>query len=285
MPPAKVKIERILDERTRQNTFHKRKGGLIKKAIELSLLCECEVTLILKSGPTKTCKEGRVTAYCSKDLAQMLRETLTHLPMGVFHNDDYTRFSKDAEIGEVQPVEAVPVGAGEGENVNVGGEVVDLGTGGVQSADMMERLKALERAFQQQAREKERLEQEAKRTATDYDKFRLMMMMHMNTGGQAASSSVKAEDSQQQSQQQPQQHTGGAANQDPSKPPTDTQNGEAEVGGKRPAQAGSSAEGHDSAKKAKGGAGADAPGAASSQGTSLELPPLRDMNAINQQQA
>jgi len=98
MPPAKVKIERIKDERTRQNTFHKRKGGLIKKAIELSLLCDCEVTLILKSGPTKTCKEGRVTAYCSKDLSQMLRETLTHLPMGVFHNDDYNRFSKVAVL-------------------------------------------------------------------------------------------------------------------------------------------------------------------------------------------
>ncbi len=94
MPPAKVKIERIADERTRQNTFHKRKGGLVKKAIELSLLCDCEVVLVLKSGPTKTCKEGRVTAYCSKDLAVMLRETLTHLPMGVFHNEDYNRFAK-----------------------------------------------------------------------------------------------------------------------------------------------------------------------------------------------
>ena len=31
MPPSKVKIERITDDRTRQNTFHKRKLGLIKK--------------------------------------------------------------------------------------------------------------------------------------------------------------------------------------------------------------------------------------------------------------
>eukprot|EP00961_Rhodomonas_salina_P121470 1634943-Rhodomonas_salina.1 len=94
MPPAKVRIERIKDERTRQNTYHKRKGGLIKKAMELSLMCECEITLIMKSAPTKNCKDGQVTAYCSKDLAQMLRESLTHLPKGVFRNEDYNRFSK-----------------------------------------------------------------------------------------------------------------------------------------------------------------------------------------------
>ena len=35
MPPAKVKIERIEDDKARQTTFHKRKTGLIKKAIEL----------------------------------------------------------------------------------------------------------------------------------------------------------------------------------------------------------------------------------------------------------
>mmetsp|Transcript_36082 Transcript_36082/g.56333 ORF Transcript_36082/g.56333 Transcript_36082/m.56333 type:complete len:110 (-) Transcript_36082:1363-1692(-) len=94
MPPSRVKIERIKDERTRQNTFHKRKGGLIKKAIELSLLCECDCALILKSGPTKTCKEGKVTAFCSKDLRSMLQETITHFPLSVINVNDYIKFAK-----------------------------------------------------------------------------------------------------------------------------------------------------------------------------------------------
>lgn len=37
MPPNKVRIERIEGNRMRQNTFHKRKLGLIKKAIELTV--------------------------------------------------------------------------------------------------------------------------------------------------------------------------------------------------------------------------------------------------------
>jgi hypothetical protein len=38
----KIKVEKIADERARQATFQKRKLGLIKKAMELSLLCDAE---------------------------------------------------------------------------------------------------------------------------------------------------------------------------------------------------------------------------------------------------
>ena len=30
------------------------------------VLCDCDCAVILKSGPTVTCKEGRFMAYCSK---------------------------------------------------------------------------------------------------------------------------------------------------------------------------------------------------------------------------
>jgi len=36
----------------RQNTFHKRKLGLIKKAIELTVLTDCDCAIILRSGTT-----------------------------------------------------------------------------------------------------------------------------------------------------------------------------------------------------------------------------------------
>lgn len=43
----KITIERIANDRNRQATFTKRKNGLIKKAMELSILCDCEIALII----------------------------------------------------------------------------------------------------------------------------------------------------------------------------------------------------------------------------------------------
>eukprot|EP00282_Hemiselmis_andersenii_P008517 CAMPEP_0114158794 /NCGR_PEP_ID=MMETSP0043_2-20121206/27422_1 /TAXON_ID=464988 /ORGANISM="Hemiselmis andersenii, Strain CCMP644" /LENGTH=217 /DNA_ID=CAMNT_0001254607 /DNA_START=235 /DNA_END=884 /DNA_ORIENTATION=- len=87
----------------RQNTFHKRKLGLIKKAIELTVLTDCDCAIILRSGATSTCKEGRLMAYCNKDIQTMLAEcqptlsTIQH-----FTNNEYSRFSKDKDaIGQV----------------------------------------------------------------------------------------------------------------------------------------------------------------------------------------
>ena len=37
------------------------------------VLCDCDCAVILKSGPTVTCKEGRFMAYCSKDLECLMR--------------------------------------------------------------------------------------------------------------------------------------------------------------------------------------------------------------------
>jgi hypothetical protein len=43
----KIKIEKIEDSKNRQVTFNKRKVGLLKKAIELSVLCGCEVSVLI----------------------------------------------------------------------------------------------------------------------------------------------------------------------------------------------------------------------------------------------
>ncbi|XP_032992753.1 myocyte-specific enhancer factor 2B [Lacerta agilis] len=47
MGRKKIQISRILDQRNRQVTFTKRKFGLMKKAYELSVLCDCEIALII----------------------------------------------------------------------------------------------------------------------------------------------------------------------------------------------------------------------------------------------
>lgn len=50
----KIKIERIKNERIRQVTFYKRKRGLLKKAMELSLLCEVKVLMCIVDKNDKT---------------------------------------------------------------------------------------------------------------------------------------------------------------------------------------------------------------------------------------
>lgn len=46
----KIKIEKIEDGKNRQVTFNKRKVGLMKKAIELAVLCDCKVSLMVFHG-------------------------------------------------------------------------------------------------------------------------------------------------------------------------------------------------------------------------------------------
>ena len=49
----KIRIEKIKDSRNRSVTFMKRKNGLMKKAMELSVLCGCEVTLLIVNSQNK----------------------------------------------------------------------------------------------------------------------------------------------------------------------------------------------------------------------------------------
>uniref|UniRef100_A0A1I8ISD6 MADS-box domain-containing protein n=1 Tax=Macrostomum lignano TaxID=282301 RepID=A0A1I8ISD6_9PLAT len=66
MGRKKIQIARIEDERTRQVTFTKRKFGLMKKAYELSVLCDCEVALIVFNG------NNRLHQYASTDMDRLL---------------------------------------------------------------------------------------------------------------------------------------------------------------------------------------------------------------------
>ncbi|KAB2633630.1 MADS-box protein CMB1-like [Pyrus ussuriensis x Pyrus communis] len=50
MGRGKVEMKRIENKSNRQVTFSKRRNGLLKKAFELSVLCDAEVALIIFSG-------------------------------------------------------------------------------------------------------------------------------------------------------------------------------------------------------------------------------------------
>ncbi|PAA84687.1 hypothetical protein BOX15_Mlig027715g4 [Macrostomum lignano] len=66
MGRKKIKIVRIEDERNRQVTFTKRKFGLMKKAYELSVLCDCEIALIIFNN------SNRLFQYASTDMDKVL---------------------------------------------------------------------------------------------------------------------------------------------------------------------------------------------------------------------
>ncbi|MGH0155408.1 UNVERIFIED_CONTAM: hypothetical protein FKN15_059172 [Acipenser sinensis] len=66
MGRKKIQISRIQDQRNRQVTFTKRKFGLMKKAYELSVLCDCEIALIIFNS------NNRLFQYASTDMDKVL---------------------------------------------------------------------------------------------------------------------------------------------------------------------------------------------------------------------
>ncbi|KAF5765790.1 putative transcription factor MADS-type1 family [Helianthus annuus] len=53
MVRGKVELKRIENTTSRQVTFTKRRNGLLKKAYELSVLCDAEVAMIIFSQKGK----------------------------------------------------------------------------------------------------------------------------------------------------------------------------------------------------------------------------------------
>ncbi|XP_026821174.1 transcription factor mef2A-like [Rhopalosiphum maidis] len=66
MGRKKINISKITNEQNRYVTFKKRKFGLLKKAYELSVLCDCEVAVIIFN------KSNKLYQYASTDIDQIL---------------------------------------------------------------------------------------------------------------------------------------------------------------------------------------------------------------------
>ncbi|KKA30877.1 hypothetical protein TD95_004708 [Thielaviopsis punctulata] len=73
MGRRKIEIKAIKDDRNRSVTFLKRKGGLFKKAHELSVLCSVDVAVVIFSSNHKKLYE-----YSSTDLHNMLTQKQYH---------------------------------------------------------------------------------------------------------------------------------------------------------------------------------------------------------------
>ncbi|XAR62295.1 hypothetical protein NMG60_11017008 [Bertholletia excelsa] len=59
MGRVKLQIKRIENTTNRQVTFSKRRNGLIKKAYELSVLCDIDIALIMFSPSQRLCHFSR----------------------------------------------------------------------------------------------------------------------------------------------------------------------------------------------------------------------------------
>ncbi|KAK6940127.1 Transcription factor, MADS-box [Dillenia turbinata] len=74
MGRVKLKIKRIENNTNRQVTFSKRKNGLIKKAYELSVLCDIDIALIMFSPSGRLSHfSGKQSVRCSMSARQRIR--------------------------------------------------------------------------------------------------------------------------------------------------------------------------------------------------------------------
>ncbi|KAF8088284.1 hypothetical protein N665_0546s0016 [Sinapis alba] len=72
MVRGKTQMKRIENATSRQVTFSKRRNGLLKKAFELSVLCDAEVSLIIFSS------KGKLYEFASSNMQDTIDRYLTH---------------------------------------------------------------------------------------------------------------------------------------------------------------------------------------------------------------
>ena len=81
----RITIQKIADDRRLRVTFSKRKNGLMKKAMELSVLCDCDVGLIVFS-PDGRCIQYPRDEKLDRLLIRFANMEQAHEPMSI---DDY----------------------------------------------------------------------------------------------------------------------------------------------------------------------------------------------------
>ena len=91
--PQKDQYQEDHGPRNRIVTFNKRKSGLLKKTMELSLLCDAKIALIINC-------EGKIMQYCSEEIDKFL---LDFSEAGEadesYDNTDYTKMFENGGSG------------------------------------------------------------------------------------------------------------------------------------------------------------------------------------------
>ncbi|KAG1081326.1 hypothetical protein G6F42_022990 [Rhizopus arrhizus] len=116
MGRKKIKIQPIKDDRNRQVTFLKRKHGLMKKAYELSVLCDCEIALIIFNN------NGKLVQYASTDIDKILMKyTEYNEPHESKSNQDFINSSDQDELIKEDEDDDIGGGGSNHNTSSVGG--------------------------------------------------------------------------------------------------------------------------------------------------------------------
>ncbi|KAG8049714.1 hypothetical protein GUJ93_ZPchr0009g2419 [Zizania palustris] len=132
MGRGRVELKRIENKINRQVTFAKRRNGLLKKAYELSVLCDAEVALIIFSN------RGKLYEFCS---GQSMTRTLERYQKCSYAGPDTAIQNKENELVQSSRNEYLKLKA-RVENLqrtqrNLLGE--DLGTLGIKELEQLEK--------------------------------------------------------------------------------------------------------------------------------------------------
>ncbi|KAL9396096.1 hypothetical protein Peur_010349 [Populus x canadensis] len=74
MGRGKIEIKRIENSSNRQVTYSKRRSGIIKKAKEITVLCDAQVSLVIFAS------SGRMHEYCSPSTTHLKGQDISSLP-------------------------------------------------------------------------------------------------------------------------------------------------------------------------------------------------------------
>lgn len=90
MGKKKIQIEEIQNNKTKRLTLNKRKKGLIKKAMELAILCDADVFIEIKNkdSPSKS------TMFSSSDfrsMSKIFERDLSQANCNLIHKEDYDK--------------------------------------------------------------------------------------------------------------------------------------------------------------------------------------------------
>ncbi|KAM7483464.1 hypothetical protein LguiB_008047 [Lonicera macranthoides] len=129
MGRGKVELKRIENPTNRQVTFSKRRNGLLKKAFELSILCDAEVALLIFSP------SGKAYQYASND---SMERTIARYrnEVGLYESNDHRFRTMEVWRNEIDELKRT-IDKLEAREKHIAGE--DLSVLGMKELKQLER--------------------------------------------------------------------------------------------------------------------------------------------------